>query len=337
MDNKPGPSSQELRKPEKDRLILASEDDTVVLKQLIPADADPYFDLIEADRAHLSQHGDKTAAKYKTVDDVRDSIVTPKDSSKLRFGIWDGNVMVGSNNLTPTEDGQAELGSWVGSEFIGQRYAGRARKLLVEYAFDQLGLKEVFCMITIGNEASRRSVERSGFTYAGEEDGQWKYVLENPSIIPESSPSGEVKDESVEVPLKGRGAGAIFHIKDTDQFMFFLRDDKDWIPYPNMVDIIGGHAEDGETAEEAALREFREELDELDTGEPFQPPEITLFQRWVDDRNVEQNIFGCELETMPNLHLKEGQRLLFLSREELATTEFAFHYNQVVQEYAASV
>jgi 8-oxo-dGTP diphosphatase len=153
----------------------------------------------------------------------------------------------------------------------------------------------------------------------------------------ESIDNGEAKDESIEVPLKARGAGAIFHIRDNDTFMFFLRDDKDWIPFPNMVDIIGGHLEEGESPEDAAMREFGEELEYSDTGEPFQPTGLAPFRVWVDDRNVEQNIYGCELETTPNLILKEGQRLIFLSRDELATTEFAFHYNEVVREYAESV
>ena len=150
--------------------------------------------------------------------------------------------------------------------------------------------------------------------------------------------SNEVKSESIEQPpIKARGAGAIFHVLDTDKFMFFLRDNKEWIPFPNMIDIIGGHLEEGETPEEAAMREFAEELDDLDTGRPFSPRNITPFQRYVDDRNVEQNIFGCELATTPNLVLKEGQKLVFLSRDELATTEFAFHYNDVIREYAEAV
>lgn len=147
----------------------------------------------------------------------------------------------------------------------------------------------------------------------------------------------EAKSGSIEEPLRGRGAGAIFYIRSTDQFMFFLRDDKDSIPFPNMVDIIGGHMEEGETPEEAAMREFAEELEYVDTGEAFQPDEITLFDRWVDERNVEQNIFGCILEEKPNLRTNEGQGLVFLSRDELATTNFAFGYNDVVQRYAASV
>jgi len=159
------------------RIILRSEDDSVLLMELIPDDAESYFQLVNSDRQHLSQHGDDTASKYPSVDSVRESILQPKNPSKYRFGIWDGDIMVGSDNLTPVDSHRAELGSWIAKKYIGNRYAGRGRKLLVEFAFSQLQLDEVFCEITTGNVASRKSVERSGFTLTGEHDGKWTYTL----------------------------------------------------------------------------------------------------------------------------------------------------------------
>ncbi len=159
------------------RVVLKSEDDTVVLKQLYPEDAENYFKLVDSDSAHLSQHGDDTASKYPSVEAALESIVHPRNPDKYRFGIWDGDIMVGSDNLTPKERNRAELGSWIAKEYIGNRYAGRARKLLVDFAFNQLHLDEVFCEVTIGNEPSRKSVERSGFTLSGEHDGKWTFVL----------------------------------------------------------------------------------------------------------------------------------------------------------------
>ncbi|MEO6761675.1 MAG: NUDIX domain-containing protein [Candidatus Saccharimonadales bacterium] len=153
----------------------------------------------------------------------------------------------------------------------------------------------------------------------------------------ETPSNSESKAGSIEITPKARGAGAIFYIRDIDKFMFFLRDDKSSIPFPNRIDIIGGHLEPGEEPMEAAMREFAEELDDLDTGAPFQPSGLTLFRSWIDERNVEQTIYGCQLDTTPNLRLNEGQRLVFLGRDELATTDFAFNYNEVVQAYAQTV
>jgi len=154
-----------------------------------------------------------------------------------------------------------------------------------------------------------------------------------------SSASAEHHDGGIETPYARRGAGTIFYIRETDQFMFFLRDEKDTIPFPGMVDIMGGRMEEDidATPLDTALRELTEELDDLDTGEPFQPSGLTLFQQWVDERGTQHNIFGCVLEYMPNLRLNEGQRLVFLGRDELRTTGFAFNYNDVAQAYAESV
>lgn len=158
------------------RIVVGPMDgDSVVIKQLIPSDAPLYFRLVESDRSHLSQHGDETAKNYLTINAVEDSIVNPSNPQKYRFGIWDGDQMVGSNNLTLVGNNRAKLGSWVGRDHIGNAFAGRARTLLIDFAFNSLGVKEVFCRIVVGNNPSKRSVEKSGFELVEEKDGLWIY------------------------------------------------------------------------------------------------------------------------------------------------------------------
>lgn len=162
-------------------------DDGMAIRQLVAEDAQRYFDLVEYDRPHLSQiHSgvpDETADKYKTVEDVRRSIINPypKRPNRVRFGIWDNEIMVGSNSIDPLGDGRGKLGSWIGKEHKDHHYAARARELLVKYAFEDLGLTEVFSEILVGNEASQKSLEKSGFTFAGIDEDRWIYVLKNPT------------------------------------------------------------------------------------------------------------------------------------------------------------
>ena len=54
---------------------------------------------------------------------------------------------------------------------------------------------------------------------------------------------------------------AIILENDKGEFLLALRDNKSWIPFPNHWDLIGGHVEEGETPEEALVREVKEELD----------------------------------------------------------------------------
>ena len=161
-----------------DRIELKSDEDTVELKELVPEDAEFYFSLINADKEHLSQNGDITAKKYSSVEAVSESIIDPQNLGKFRFGIWDGKEMVGSNNLRLKGNDTAELGSWIGKEKTGNNYAARARTLLVDFAFNYLGLKKVVCEIIVGNRASRKSVEKSGFELTEEKDKRWIFTLE---------------------------------------------------------------------------------------------------------------------------------------------------------------
>jgi RimJ/RimL family protein N-acetyltransferase len=179
--------------PPPERIIIASEADTVCLKQLIPDDDVHYFGLIAFDPDHLRQHGDVTARNYPDVSAVRWSIAHPLNPNRYRFGIWDGDVMVGSDSLTLRSEVSGALGSWVGKQHIGHDYAARARSLLISFAFDRLHLDEVYSEITVGNEPSRRSVEKSGLRYESEftdVDGKqtWRYVLRRPGV---SDPTSE--------------------------------------------------------------------------------------------------------------------------------------------------
>ena len=167
------------------RIELRSDDDVIVLKQLIPEDAEHYFGLVDSGREHLSQHGDTTAEKYLTVESVRRSIEMP-NANKYRFGIWDQGIMVGTVNLSILPEHRGESGSWVGAAYIGSNYAARARTLLIDFGFNQLHLQEIISKIAQGNIASQKSVSKSGFVLSDNiiDGGEslMLYVIKNPNI-----------------------------------------------------------------------------------------------------------------------------------------------------------
>jgi len=130
--------------------------------------------------------------------------------------------------------------------------------------------------------------------------------------------------------LAGRGVGCIFYIVDEKKLMFYRRDNKPTIPFPDHVSLLGGHMDPGETPRQTMMRELAEELIMNDTKQPFQPTGVTHFETYVDERNVQQNIFTCTLPTKPNLTLLEGQKLVYLTPDEARQTDFAFGFNRVI-------
>lgn len=153
-------------------ITLATSDGKLILSLYTVADAEDIFTLIDRNRKHLSQFGDRTARKYKTLEAVIDSILNPPNKGKLRFAIRraEDGVLVGTINLTPDEKGnfeKCEIGYYLGSEFVGNGYMTSATNALTAYAFAKLGAREVFAKIHKNNEASEKVIARAGFKQTG--------------------------------------------------------------------------------------------------------------------------------------------------------------------------
>lgn len=140
------------------------------------------------------------------------------------------------------------------------------------------------------------------------------------------------------------GAGVIFYIQDTRQFMFFRRTmvhEETGAPlnYPGWVDVIGGRGDPGETdAFEVVMREVGEELVDAD-GLPYQPnpAKVELLRDWTNDQGSHLHAYGCVLDTMPDVTMLEGDGLVFLTEAELAETDIAFGYTDVAREFATGL
>lgn len=140
------------------------------LRQLVADDAQRYFDLIDSDREHFKYGEEMTSQKYPNVETVLESLTDPGKPDKTRFGIWDGEVMVGSINLAQSRPGAVEIGYWIGGEYARNGYASKATKLIVEYAFNNLDINSIVAWVAPANEGSIRTLEKAGFqrTLGGE-------------------------------------------------------------------------------------------------------------------------------------------------------------------------
>ena len=79
---------------------------------------------------------------------------------------------IGSIGLTltgsperPLDEGEAELGYWVGVPFWGRGIATEASKEMLRHAFEDLRLKKIFCGYFQGNNKSKRVQEKCGFRH----------------------------------------------------------------------------------------------------------------------------------------------------------------------------
>lgn len=139
-------------------------DEEITLRQFAERDADAIFSLIDRNREHLSQNEDDTANKYRCMEDVLKSIQKPRNPEKLRFGIWVGDSLVGSVNMTPDLENGAEIGYYLGNEFTKKGYMGRSVKRLVRYGFEEKKLDQIYARVHRDNEGSMAVLVKVGFS-----------------------------------------------------------------------------------------------------------------------------------------------------------------------------
>lgn len=91
----------------------------------------------------------------------------------LKDGIPIGSVglqLNGSTDMTDRED-ECELGYWIGKPFWGQGLIPEASRELLRHAFEDLGMRSVWCGYYEGNEKSRKVQTKLGFIYQHKTEG----------------------------------------------------------------------------------------------------------------------------------------------------------------------
>ena len=75
-----------------------------------------------------------------------------------------GSIGLHRNDIAEADD-EYELGYWIGKPFWGQGLIPEASRELLRHAFEDLGMKRIWCGHYDGNTKSRRVMEKLGFTY----------------------------------------------------------------------------------------------------------------------------------------------------------------------------
>jgi 8-oxo-dGTP diphosphatase len=124
---------------------------------------------------------------------------------------------------------------------------------------------------------------------------------------------------------------AIIFENDKGEILLYLRDNKPGIPFPNHWDLIGGHMEEGETPEQALIREVKEELDiDLKEYRFYKKYECLTGDAYENIKYIFSGRINIPVE---KITLLEGERPQYFTRDEIPNVKFANVLKTIVMDY----
>lgn len=116
---------------------------------------------------------------HQSVEESRDVIQNVFCGAEAYAVCWKGDgraigaielKLNGHTDMTDRDD-ECELGYWLGKPFWGQGIMPEAVREVLRHAFEDLGMKKVWCGYYEGNTKSRRVQEKCGFRYQRTTEG----------------------------------------------------------------------------------------------------------------------------------------------------------------------
>lgn len=144
---------------------LRSAADDITLIRLRPCDIGPHTEVLKSGEGCCGNLTDSEPAGRH---------IENRHKGRYMFGVWDKAEMVGGVALRDVES-IFETSSVVHEDRRGNNYVCRARNILLNFGFAVLGVKRVRSRVRQENEASKISVERSGFEFGGDMGGFTHY------------------------------------------------------------------------------------------------------------------------------------------------------------------
>lgn len=130
---------------------------------------------------------------------------------------------------------------------------------------------------------------------------------------------------------KKKQIAAIILENDKGEFLLYLRDNKPGIPFPDHWDLIGGHVEEGETPEQALIREAREELGiELSGHKYFRTYDCITGDAYPNTKYIFTGKINIPIE---EITLYEGVKPQYFTKEEIPHVRFANILGSIVMDY----
>jgi RimJ/RimL family protein N-acetyltransferase len=137
----------------------------IYLRVLLPTDASKEY----CDWLNDSEINQFLETRQTTIADLQNYIKKQlNDSNSLFFGIFDktNHTHLGNLKLEPIDwpKKKAVFGIMIGNKnYLGKGLGTQATKLIVDFAFNHLGLEEIELGVISENKRAQRAFEKSGF------------------------------------------------------------------------------------------------------------------------------------------------------------------------------
>lgn len=136
------------------------------LRALVRENADEFLALVDYDREHLNQFGEQVADEYPDLASVVqsfDGAGLAFHQHRLRFGIWNGEVLVGCIQLINSDCSTGcSVGYWVGGQHVRRGFALAALYALTEHALYQYAFCEA--LVHHDNVGSRLVLQKARYS-----------------------------------------------------------------------------------------------------------------------------------------------------------------------------
>lgn len=131
-------------------------------------------------------------------------IVDTSKKPKIPFGIFIKATPVGEVTLWNIRNGACNISYWVSENYRNKGIASVAIALVVDYAFDSLGIEEIEAPILEENEASKALIQKLFFTLSGYEIYTGKDGIPRPHEIYLQLKPSEYEELSLIQYVEGR-------------------------------------------------------------------------------------------------------------------------------------
>jgi ribosomal-protein-serine acetyltransferase len=122
--------------------------DEVILRTFREDDAELVYQTVDRNRRHLQTYMHWMTSDYSrasATEFITNSIASAGAGESLSFGIFRGEILIGSIGFVhfDRKARKTEIGYWIDKSEEGKGLVSAACKLLIEYAFGELGLNRI--------------------------------------------------------------------------------------------------------------------------------------------------------------------------------------------------